>query len=428
MENAEFSGILVLLGTLILLFLLSMFFSSAETAFLSLNTLRLRLLQEQQYAAAVQAAKVLHNKQKFLSAILIGNSIVNIAISAVLTAAALALFGDSGLAVAVGAGTVLVLIFGEIVPKSIALVYPDTLSFAFARLILFFMAVMSPVVYCFYVITDALLHLCGITVQKSAAAVTEADLKDFFAEREEDGIIESEGRALLNRILQYGDFSAKTIMTPRRSIIAVQTGTPLDTIIALAKDSHYSRLPVYSSDIDNIIGVFYLKDYVCSPNYPDNAEQLHFEHYIRKPLFVFETTKLSEIERKLHQEKQNMAIVLDEYGGTAGLITGEDLHEEIFGSLFDEYDTVENSKNISDPAPYEAYNETVLDGTERLTVVNEQFGLNLHSDYYDTIGGYLMEKAGEIPECGFALSIPPYTFTVAAINAQRITSVKVRVT
>lgn len=426
MDTAESSGIAVLLAALIILFLFSMFFSSAETAFLSLNTLRLRFLQEQQHAAAVRAAKVLRNKQKFLSAILIGNSIVNIAISAVLTAAALAVFGDSGLAVAVGAGTILVLIFGEIVPKSAALAYPDALSFAFARIILFFMIIMSPLVYCFYLITDVLLHLCGITVQKSSAAVTEADLKDFFAEREEVGIIESEGRALLNRILQYGDFSAKTIMTPRRSIIAIQTGTPLEAIIARAKDSHFSRFPVYTSDIDSIIGIFYLKDYLCSPEYMHGSTSFNFEQYMRKPLFVFETTKLSEIEHKLHCEKQNMAIVLDEYGGTAGLITGEDLHEEIFGSLFDEYDTAENSYNGADSIQYDS-DGWILNGAERLTVVNERFALNLTSEYYDTIGGYIMEKAGEIPECGYTVSIPPYTFTVAAVNAQQITSVSVRV-
>ena len=207
MDTGDPPHTVLLLVGLALLFLLSMFFSSAETAFLSLNKLKLRFLCEQKNRAAARAEKILQNKQKFLSTILIGNSIVNIAISVVLTAAAVQLFGDSGLGIAVAAGTVLLLIFGEILPKSIALVYPDAMSLAFAHVILFLMALLAPAVTLFSAVTGVLLRLCGIRGAQNTAAVTEEDLRDFFQAREEGGFIGSDERMMLTNILRYGDFS-----------------------------------------------------------------------------------------------------------------------------------------------------------------------------------------------------------------------------
>ncbi|WP_252722394.1 hemolysin family protein [Treponema medium] len=338
MDTGDPPHTILLLISLLALFLLSMFFSSAETAFLSLNKLKLRFLRERNNRAAARAEKILQNKQKFLSTILIGNSIVNIAISVVLTAAALRIFGDSGLGIAVAAGTVLLLIFGEILPKSIALVYPDALSLAFARFILLLMAILSPVVTLFSSVTGVLLRLCGIREAQNTATVTEADLREFFQAREESGFIGSDERTLLTNILRYGDFSVRSVMTPRRDITAIHIGASAEEIIELSKKSRFSRFPVYSTNIDEIQGFFYIKDFLFSPEYLDGSAAFQVSAYLRKPLFVFETTKLAQVEKKFHAEQQTMAIVLDEYGGTAGLITVEDVSEEIFGSILDEYD------------------------------------------------------------------------------------------
>ena len=514
MDTGEPPHIILLLVSLLALFLLSMFFSSAETAFLSLNKLKLRFLRERNNRAAARAEKILQNKQKFLSTILIGNSIVNIAISVVLTAAALRIFGDSGLGIAVAAGTVLLLIFGEILPKSIALVYPDALSLAFARFLLLLMAILSPVVTLFSAVTGVLLRLCGIREAQNTATVTEADLREFFQAREESGFIGSDERTVLTNILRYGDFSVRSVMTPRRDIAAIHISASASEIIELSKKSRFSRFPVYSTNIDAIQGFFYIKDFLFSPEYLDGSAAFQVSAYLRKPLFVFETTKLAQVEKKFHTEQQTMAIVLDEYGGTAGLITVEDVSEEIFGSILDEYDvragmnthtaaadinihadtagaaqavpdntstalptvskpgqaaaiaaietgassaanefgitpkeTASNSMptSTSPSAPVRtgadgiggdntgtARNEAeeqevfTIAGITRLADLNEKLNLNLESQYSDTIGGYIMEKAGEIPAAGYAITVEPYRFTVTRVEANRIEQVEVR--
>lgn len=514
MDTGEPPHIILLLISLLALFLLSMFFSSAETAFLSLNKLKLRFLRERNNRAAARAEKILQNKQTFLSTILIGNSIVNIAISVVLTAAALRIFGDSGLGIAVAAGTVLLLIFGEILPKSIALVYPDALSLAFARFILLLMAILSPAVTLFSAVTGVLLRLCGIREVQNTAAVTEADLREFFQAREESGFIGSDERTVLTNILRYGDFSVRSVMTPRRDIAAIHISASAAEIIELSKKSRFSRFPVYSTNIDDIQGFFYIKDFLFSPEYLDGSAAFQVSAYLRKPLFVFETTKLAQVEKKFHTEQQTMAIVLDEYGGTAGLITVEDVSEEIFGSILDEYDVragvnthtaaadisihadtagtaqaVPNNTStalptVSKPGQAAAIAATEADassaanefgitpteiasksmptstsptasiqagadgigddntgtardeaeeqdaftiaGITRLADLNEKLNLNLESQYSDTIGGYIMEKAGEIPAAGYSISIEPYLFTVTKVEANRIEQVEVR--
>ena len=514
MDTGEPPYIVLLLISLSALFLLSMFFSSAETAFLSLNKLKLRFLRERNNRAAARAEKILQNKQKFLSTILIGNSIVNIAISVVLTAAALRIFGDSGLGIAVAAGTVLLLIFGEILPKSIALVYPDALSLAFARFILLLMTILSPVVMLFSAVTGVLLRLCGIREAQNTAAVTEADLRDFFQAREESGFIGSDERTLLTNILRYGDFSVRSVMTPRRDIAAIHISASASEIIELSKKSRFSRFPVYSTNIDAIQGFFYIKDFLFSPEYLDGSTAFQVSAYLRKPLFVFETTKLAQVEKKFHTEQQTMAIVLDEYGGTAGLITVEDVSEEIFGSILDEYDVragmnthtaaadisihadtagtaqaVPDNTSTALPTVSKAGQATAIAATEadassaanefgitpteiasksmptstsptastqagadgigddntgtardeaeeqdaftiagitRLADLNERLNLTLESQYSDTIGGYIMEKAGEIPAAGYSISIEPYLFTVTKVEANRIEQVEVR--
>ena len=514
MDTGEPPHIILLLVSLLALFLLSMFFSSAETAFLSLNKLKLRFLRERNNRAAARAEKILQNKQKFLSTILIGNSIVNIAISVVLTAAALRIFGDSGLGIAVAAGTVLLLIFGEILPKSIALVYPDALSLAFARFLLLLMAILSQVVTLFSAVTGILLRLCGIREAQNTATVTEADLREFFQAREESGFIGSDERTVLTNILRYGDFSVRSVMTPRRDIAAIHISASASEIIELSKKSRFSRFPVYSTNIDDIQGFFYIKDFLFSPEYLDGSAAFQVSAYLRKPLFVFETTKLAQVEKKFHAEQQTMAIVLDEYGGTAGLITVEDVSEEIFGSILDEYDvragmnthtaaadinihadtagaaqavpdntstalptvskpgqaaaiaaietgassaanefgitpkeTASNSMptSTSPSAPAQAGADGIggdntgtardeaeeqdaftIAGITRLADLNERLNLNLESQYSDTIGGYIMEKAGEIPAAGYSISIEPYLFTVTKVEANRIVQVEVR--
>ncbi|MGP1454936.1 MAG: hemolysin family protein [Treponema sp.] len=429
METAEPPQLLLLFIILSILFLLSMFFSSAETAFLSLNKLHIRFLCEQKNRAAQRAEKILQNKQKFLSTILIGNSIVNIAISATLTATAMQLFGDAGLPIAVSVGTILVLIFGEIVPKSLALVYHDAIAFTFAHIILFFMSVLSPVVVIFSAITNWLLLLCGIQPKKNKNALTESDLRDFFEASGEKGLIENEECSMLSNILRYGDFSARTVMTPRTAIVALQMDAQVPDIIELAQQSHFSRFPVYDTGIDSIQGFFYLKDLLVSSACA-RSNDFHIQKYLQKPLFVFENIKLADLEQQFAKANQNMAIVIDEYGGTAGLVTMADLNKEIFGPFADT-STADTATGCTapplEPPDFPAQKQPcIISAAMRLSDVNEQFNTHIVSEYHDTIGGYLMEAAGEIPACGFSIVIAPYRFTVHKTAAHKVDEVAVQ--
>ena len=223
-------------------------------------------------------------------------------------------------------------------------------------------------------------------------------------------------------------------MTPRRDIAAIHIGASAEEIIELAKTSRFSRFPVYGTSIDSIQGFFYIKDFLFSSEYIAGNASFQVSSYLRKPLFVFETAKLAHVEKKFHTEKQNMAIVLDEYGGTAGLITVEDISEEIFGSILDEYDIKEaieqtgNGDAVCPKRPAETAEKIpfTVSGATRLNDLNEQLNTALKSKYGNTIGGYIMEKAGEIPPAGYSITAAPYTFTVAEIKANRITRVEVR--
>ncbi|WP_252714610.1 hemolysin family protein [Treponema phagedenis] len=372
MDSSEPPSALLYAAGLIILLLLSMFFSASETAFLSLNKLRLRYLCECKDKRALRAEKILQNQQSFLSTILVGNSIVNIGVSVMLTAFAVSAFGAAGLSLAIAVGTVLVLIFGEILPKSVALAYPDKIALHSAILVQFFMSVLSPFVFVFSFLATLFLRLFNIKDSHTAVQVTEEDLQDFFASGEESGVIAPDERVLFDKILHYADFTARTIMTPRKKIAALSIHADMQEILDLSKESRFSRFPVYETDIDNIIGIFYLKDFLFSDENAaligfSEAQDFDIKHFLRKPLFVFETTGLVQLQEKFHNEKRNMAVVLDEYGGTAGIVTVEDLNEEIFGSILDEYDADMESEVVKTPSR----NSFTVVGSLRLNELNE---------------------------------------------------------
>ncbi|MEL3912619.1 hemolysin family protein [Treponema pedis] len=403
---------------LAVLLFLSMIFSSGETAYLSVNKLKIKYLREKKNRQAARVEKILQNKQKFLTSSLIGNSIVNILISVILTAIMVELVGSNGLGIAVTAATIAILIFGEILPKSVALVFSESIALKFSVFIMFFMNIFSPVVWIISGFTASVLKLFGIKNTDSNQALTDEDLKDFFDVSEEDGTLRSAERGVLEKILNYGDISVKNIMTPRPDIVAIKTDVSPKEIIEISQVSRFSRFPVYEEAIDEICGIFYIKDFLFA-----EEDEIYFDikKYLRKPVFVFENTELSKLQEIFKTEKQNMVVVIDEYGGTLGIATLEDLNEEIFGNIADEYDSDEAAaddisitEDISDNSVH------CILGNTRLSDLNEELGTSFSSEYYDTIGGLVMEKFGNVPEINSSIKIENYIFTVTKTEGNRI--------
>lgn len=421
---------------LIVLLFLSMMFSSGETAFLSVNKLKIKYLREKKNKKAARVEKILKDKQKFLTTSLIGNSLVNILISVLLTALMVELVGAKGLSIAVTAATIAILIFGEILPKSIALVFSEPIALKFSGFILFLIKVLAPLEWLFSGFTKFFLKFLGVKNLQSNEALTDADLKDFFDVSQEHGDLRSEEKAVLEKILSYGDITVKNIMTPRPDIIGLTADVNPEEIIELSHSSRFSRFPVYEEDIDEIIGIFYIKDFLFSEAaakdfLQESKEKFDIKKYLRKPVLVFENTELSKLQEIFRKEKQNMVVVIDEYGGTLGIATLEDLNEEIFGNIADEYDTDDaaaedpNLDNINDEAT-QNLSQTIL-GSMRLSDLNENLGTSFSSEYYDTIGGLIMEKCGEVPQIGSTIKIENYNFTVMKTEGNRINELQVNI-
>jgi len=401
---------------LLLAFLLlcSMFFSASETAFLSSSRLHIRYLMEKGNKAASRVEKLLRKKTLFLNSILIGNNIVNITTSSLVTAMAISAFGDAGIGIATAAATIIILVFGEILPKSIALIQPERIATKASLPLSIFIVIASPLVFTFTVITGILTMFSGKRKRTDTESVTEEDIKTLIEVGEEEGILETRERDMMHKILKYTNLNTRDIMTPRTDIVSIEINATRAEILEVSRNSRFSRFPVCGEDIDDIRGILYIKDILITPNTDDGA--FTAKDLLRPALFIFENQKISMVQKKLREENQNIAIVIDEYGGVAGLVTAEDLAEEIFGGLHDEYDKPEATTQGD---------SLTVEGSMRLDEINERLSIRLTSEFYDTIGGFIMERYGDIPIPGTSIADQGYSFTVTAVAGNRVETVKI---
>lgn len=406
-----------------LLLLLSMFFSASETAYLSASRLHIRYLREKNNRSAIRVEQLLSRKTYYLNTILVGNNIVNITLSSLGTTLAVSIFGNSGIVIATVSVTLLVLIFGEIIPKSIALTYPERLALRFSLPLKLFGFLTVPVITIFSALTWFLLLLTGSAHKHSPGTVTEEDLRTLIEVGEEEGVLESDERDILHRILDFTDLTAHDIMTPRTDLVTVSADTSCTEIQTLSASTGFSRFPVLGEDIDDIKGIVYVKDLLISGTYA--KDELRARECMRPALFVFETQNIPLLQERLRTDNQNCAIVLDEYGGTAGLVTIEDIFEEIFGSIQDEFDLSETTPHQFDRQEKGVSGELLLPGAERLETVNTLLDIALESRHYDTLAGFILEQAGEIPAPGYSVTDQGITFTVQELSGNRIESVRI---
>lgn len=410
-------GVAGLLTAIVILIILSMIFSSSESAFLSINRLRIRFLRSKKDRGAIRVGSLLDRKEQLLNTVLVGNNIVNIAITSLLTSLALQLFGPSGVGIATLVATLVLLIFGEITPKTIGSRHPEPVAFLFSGLISFFVKLFSPLVFIFSSISRGVARLFGIKSEGSSVSFTEDEIKNFIDVGEEEGVLEQNEKKMMHRVFRFTDLAAKDIMVPRTSIVAIKLSTSYQAIIELAQRSRLSRFPVYRQNIDDIVGVLYVKDMMFYEGRPDG---FFVQDIMRPPLYIVGTKKMSSVQQMLRENRQSLAVVIDEYSGTDGILTTEDISREIFGTVGDEFhkarqpQTVELSKGAA-----------LVDGRIRLSEVSEKFGCSLHSEFYETLAGYLSEKLDKVPEIGDSYGEQGIRFTVKEADETRILTIYV---
>ena len=407
-----------LLATAVILLILSCLFSMSESAFLSVNKLRIRFLRRKKVKKAIRVGKLLDKQEELINTILIGNNIVNISISSILTSISLELFGSAGVAAATFIVTLLLLIFGEITPKTLGSRFQEKIAFGLSGFLSFWYFALRPFVFIFTKISNFAKFLTGSKKKKSKESFTEEEIKTFIEVGEEEGTVEKGEKEMLHRVFKFTDLEAKDIMQPRTKMITVTLKTKYADIIELSEKTHLSHFPVVKSNIDDICGILHLKDVLPFFNRP---ETFSVKNVMKKPLFIPETKPMSSIQEALRESNQSIAIVLDEYSGTAGLLTIEDISSEIFGTLSDEYDFTQAAEIVE-----KSDGLFMLEGNARLVDINEKLKINLVSENNETINGWFCEQLGTLPEIENNLSFGGWTFTVKEVSKNMATKIAVK--
>ena len=408
----ETSDILQLV-ILVLLLSASAFFSSAETALMTSNKLRIRNLAENGDKRAEKVLEITANTDKMLSAILIGNNIVNLSASALSTTLTLKVFGSSLVGVATGVLTFLILVFGEITPKNVASKNAEDMALKYIGIISVLVIVLTPVIYVVNKVAGIVISLF-VKNNDDNNMVTEDELRAMVEVSHEDGVIEKEEKKMIVNVVDFGDTVAGDIMLPRVDMVMVSVESSYGEILKIFREERYTRIPVYEESPDNVIGILNVKDFLLI----EDKENFSVKEHLREPLYTYEYKKTSSLMVDMRKTGANIVIVLDEYGTTVGLITLEDMLEEIVGEIRDEFDADEDEgiTKISET-------EYLIDGSTNLDDVNDRIGLELSSEEYESIGGIIMEKLGRLPVEGEVITFDNIILTVKKMDHARIEKV-----
>jgi len=401
---------------LIVLLALSAFFSSSETALTTVNKIRIRTLADAGDLKAIILSKVIEEQGKMLSAILIGNNIVNLTASSLMTTLTISLFGNRAVGVATGILTLLILVFGEITPKTLSTISAESIALKNAKIIYGLMVVLTPVIYVVNQLSLGVLLLLRIDPNAKRDSITEDELRTIVEVSHEEGVIESEEKKMINNVFDFGDSVAKDIMVPRIDMTLVEVNATYQELLDIFREEKYTRIPVFEENTDNVIGIINVKDLLLI----DNHEEFHIRDYLREPLYTYEYKKTAELMVEMRKTFNNIVIVLDEYGATAGLITLEDMLEEIVGEIRDEYDEDEE-KSLVEMAP----GEYSVEGAMKLDDLNDRLGLELESEDYDSVGGLVIGLLDHLPEEGEEVTDNGIRFVVESVDKNRIDRIKI---
>ncbi len=407
---------------LVVLLILSAFFSSAETAFVSVNLIRMRSLAEDGSKRAKRVLKIMADSSRMLSAVLIGNNLVNISASSLATTIVLALWGKPAVSIATGVLTLLVLIFGEISPKTIATTYADKMAPAYSGIIWAIMVVLTPVIFVINKLSKGLLFLLGFDPNKHKASITEDELRTIVDVSREEGIIENDEHEMISNVFDFGDSQAKDVMIPRIDMTCISADSSYSEIISVFREYKYTRLPVYEESVDNVTGIINVKDLLLC----EDPKDFDIKEILRKPYYTYEFKNISELMEELRKTSNNFTIVVDEYGSTVGMITLEDLLEEIVGDIRDEYDEDEE-----DDIVMLNENEYLLSGSVRLDDLDgilEVPEADEACDDYDSLGGLMIKHLERLPQNGDEVEFEGFRLVVEECDKNRIIKIHAYIT
>jgi putative hemolysin len=408
---------LSLLGLLLFLIILSAFFSSAETAFSCVNKIRLKNCVEENRRGSKKALYISENLDTALLTVLIANNIVNIVAVSISAKVAIDTFGGNmGLFISMLAMTVLILIFGEILPKVLAKENAESLSLKYSGIVYVLVKLLAPITILFALLKAKFAKWLnhGIPVP----AVTEEEIKVMIDLSEEEGVIDNKEKELVHRSLDFNDILVGEIFTPRIDMVAVEVNRPIEEIRDIFLQEKYSRIPVYEDDIDNVIGILSESDFFSQLV---QQKEVNIRELLRQPLFVVESMKISALLPELQKSKVHMAIVVDEFGGTSGLITLEDILEQIVGEIWDEHDEAVKNIHKIDDFQYEFNAELPLDEFCQIMKITEPESSS------HTLGGWVFETFERIPNVGEKFNYESLTVTVRQVENRRIRKVLVRI-
>ena len=402
---------------ILILLILSAFFSSSETALTTISPHRLRTLVEEGYRHAALLEKILSQREKMLSVILICNNIVNLAASALTTVFVQKIIGNWAVSIGTGVLTILVLVFGEIAPKTAATYRAEKLALKFSPIIYFLMIIFTPLAAAVNVLAAGVLKILSVRKSDKAETYTENEIRSIVDVSTEEGVLESGEKEIINNVFDFTDTVAREVMVPRVNITAVHEDSDYQEIRSIFTDNYYTRLPVYNPEDTAFVGMLNTKDLMFLD--PEQIRRFQVADYLRPLPYTFEQKHLSELFMEMKKNRQSMMAVMDEYGDTVGIVTMEDLLEELVGEIRDEYDADEEN-NLVQTAP-DTYE---INGSMNLSDINDRLGTDLESDAYDSVGGLLMEKLDRIPEEGDTVRIGNVELTVEKMDGTRLELVK----
>ncbi len=402
---------------LVILLGLSAFFSAAETSLTTITPIKIRSLIESGNKRAVALQKVTEQHGKMLSSILISNNVVNISASSLATTMAISIWGNYAVGIATGVLTLLILLFGEITPKNIAMINAESMALFYAPIINGLMWIMTPVIFLIDSISGLFLKILHIDPGHKRL-MTENELRTYVDVSHEDGVIESEEKEIINNLFDFSDSVAKDIMIPRIDMVTIEENAGYDELMAVFRECMYTRIPVYKDDRDNIIGLVNIKDFILV----NDIETFRVADIIRDAYYTYEFKKTADLLMEMKETTNNVAFVLSEYGACAGMITLEDLLEEIVGEIRDEYD--EDEDEFIKKVGKDAY---LIDGNRKLDDINDELDTKLESEDYDSIAGLVLQILDRMPTVGEEVTTPDgIRIKVETVHQNRITKVLLR--
>jgi putative hemolysin len=396
-----------------ILFVFSAFFSGSETALMSIDKLRVKYLVQKNRRGAQKLDALLSRPYHLLGAILVGNNLVNIAASVFATTFFVGLYGEQGELLTILILTPLLLILSEVCPKTYAAQYPEKVSFMVLRPIIFGMTILMPVVWLVTGVSRLLTRF--IKGEEERPIISEDEIRSIIRVGEETGVVAKEQRRMLHGIFELSQIRVRDVMIPRTEVAGIDVNTPFEDVLRLTQQARHSRFPVFEESLDNVVGIIHSKDIL---NYVDRPQEFSIREVARPPYFVPESKPIETLLQSFRRKRVHLAVVVDEYGGVEGIVTLEDIVEEIVGEIQDEYDVEEVLIREIAPGRY------LVDGSTSLRSINRRFGLQLSEEHANTLAGFLLRTMGSIPEVGDSCQSDGTRFIVRKVEDRRVEEIE----